>query len=300
LRIAAAELDSPLAVAVYGRWSGGRLLDDGRPWPGPQAAMLRFGGWRRALARAGLPANPRSGPSAVFDLEDAVDAVARAWLELESPPTVAAYEDWRAGRDEFPSTATIRHHVDGWGDVQLAAWPLVHGRELPGIGAADVSEEEEQETTAEQPLGTGYRVASEDLSIPDGDPFERDPQELERSIRSHATIQNQLASMAADRGLVPLSPTAFDPNFDLAVRLPDGTVALVEVKSAKPSNLEGQLKLGLGQILRFGEALRARDERVRHVLAVELAPPSTDWSSLLDRLGVRLVTPENLDTAFDV
>lgn len=60
LRQAARELPSPLAIESYRRWAQER--SDGRPCPGPEAIILRFAGWRRALIRAGLPSNARHGP----------------------------------------------------------------------------------------------------------------------------------------------------------------------------------------------------------------------------------------------
>lgn len=82
-------------------------------------------------------------------------------------------------------------------------------------------------------------------------------------------------------------------------RLPDGSFVLVEVKSATPTNLEGQLRLGLGQLLRYGAILRTHGEKVRHILAVERAPADTVWNALLSELDVTLVTPATLDDTFD-
>lgn len=298
LRTAATELGNPLAHARYAEWSRGRALDGERPWPGPQGMMLRFGSWRNALARAGLPANPTAGPDPRFELSDAVDAMARAWAETGKPPTVGSYDNWRAGREEFPASATARKFVEGWDVLQLAAWPVVHGRRLPGVGSEESGAADSGEPPQAATGGGPYRRASEAQVIAPSDPFERDPQVLERSLGAHSALQNALADAANGRGYEPLSPLSLDPEFDLAWRLPDGTFVLAEVKSATASNLEGQLRLGLGQVLRYGETLRAQGENVRHVLAVELEPSDPSWRSLLDRLGVILVTPETLDAAF--
>lgn len=74
----------------------------------------------------------------------------------------------------------------------------------------------------------------------------------------------------------------------------------MEVKSATPSNLEAQLRLGLGQLLRYGAILRASGETVRHILAVELKPADAAWLDLLDRLEVQCVTPPLIEDAFSV
>lgn len=73
----------------------------------------------------------------------------------------------------------------------------------------------------------------------------------------------------------------------------------VEVKSATPTNLEGQLRLGLGQLLRYGATLQSLGERVRHVLAVERPPEDPVWIALLAKHNVTRVTPNTLDDAFD-
>lgn len=298
LRTAATEFTGPLAHSRYAEWSRGRALDEARPWPGPQGMMLRFGSWRNALARAGLPANPTGGPDPRFELSDAIDAIARAWAETGKPPTVEAYDGWRAGRNEFPASATARKFVEGWDELQLAAWPVVHGRRLPGVGSEEGGEAASEESTLTATGGGPYRRADESQVVAPSDPFERDPQVLERSLGAHSALQNALADAARERGHDPLSPLSLDPEYDLAWRLPDGTFALAEVKSATTSNLEGQLRLGLGQVLRYGEALRAQGELVRYVLAIELEPSDSSWRSLLDRLGVILVTPKTLDAAF--
>ena len=65
LREAALSLASPMGHDAYRRWARGRDRD-GRPWPGTQVAMRRFGGWRRALARAGLPTSRGGGPPMTY------------------------------------------------------------------------------------------------------------------------------------------------------------------------------------------------------------------------------------------
>jgi hypothetical protein len=298
LQVAARELANPMAHYAYAEWTRGRMLDDERPWPGPQGMMLRFGSWRRALARAGLPANPTGGPDPRFELSDAVDGMVEAWRALGRPPTVDAYDAWGAGRDAFPKSATARKFVDGWLELQLAAWPIVHGRQLPGIGSHDGAFEPPEAPPGQARGGGPYRRANEDSDVAPSDPFERDPQELERALGAHSRLQNALADLARDRGLEPLSPLAFDPEYDLGWRLDDGTFVLVEVKSATSVNLEGQLRLGLGQVLRYGATLSARGEKVRHVIAVERLPGDEVWVDLLARLDVQLVSPETLEEVF--
>ena len=138
LRDAARELPAPLSIEGYRRWTqnGG-----GRERPGPELIKVRFGGWRRALARAGLPTNSRSGPRATYEFADVVRAIAAAWREIGRYPSVARYEAWRGGRTDLPAAATARRFAPSWDNLLVAAYPLVYGRPAaPRLATARVPE----------------------------------------------------------------------------------------------------------------------------------------------------------------
>lgn len=103
------------------------LLPDGRPRPGKQAMMLRFGSWRGALQRAGLPANPHSGPQKEYGEVDAVAAVVECWRETGGAPTSEEYERWQRHHEARPSGATVRKLAGNWNPLLVRAWQLVHG-----------------------------------------------------------------------------------------------------------------------------------------------------------------------------
>jgi DNA-binding CsgD family transcriptional regulator len=126
LQEAALDLPSPMGYQAFKDWVAGRQRS-GLPWPGPQVVLLRFGGWRRALVRAGLPVNRGGGPHATYDLQDVVAAIAAAWRELGRCPSVTGYEAWRARRPGLPAPATARHFGESWDDLVAAAYPLVYG-----------------------------------------------------------------------------------------------------------------------------------------------------------------------------
>ena len=107
---------------------------------------------------------------------------------------------------------------------------------------------------AEPQVGTSYREADEDAAVGQRDPFEVDPSLVERALRGHAATQNALAAHVRGRGSDPLSPAPADPNYDLAWR-DAGTVYVAEVKSRTDQNEERQLRLGLGQVLRYRDIL---------------------------------------------
>ena len=79
--------------------------------------------------------------------------------------------------------------------------------------------------------------------------------------------------------------------YDLAWEA-EGVVWVCEVKSLTPNNEEKQLRLGLGQVLRYQEQLScivSPSRVVRAVLAVERHPSDESWHVLCRRLNVSLV-----------
>jgi len=145
--------------------------------------------------------------------------------------------------------------------------------------------------------GVAYQEADEDAKTSKRDPFAVDPALVERGLRGHARTQNALAKLVKDRGLVPRSPLG-DPNFDLAWEV-DGKLFVAEIKSMTNSNQEKQLRLGLGQVLRYQQMLGSPDKDVAAVLAVEKQPSDPGWIELCSTLGVLLVWPETFETILE-
>ena len=109
---ASVALGGILSKEAFEEYARGRTLDDGRGWPTAQTHMLRFGGWRRALVRAGLTANPSSpiAGQTLFDKPQCIDAVRHVARQLKKIPTVSDYDDYaRESNGALPSAATIRH-----------------------------------------------------------------------------------------------------------------------------------------------------------------------------------------------
>ena len=95
--------------------------------------------------------------------------------------------------------------------------------------------------------------------------------------------------MASAR-LVPLSPSDDGPQFDVAWR--DGAdLHVAEIKSTTAANEEHQLRLGLGQLLRYRHALSADGTTVHATLYVEQQPPDPAWSDLCQSLQITLRWP---------
>ena len=136
-----------------------------------------------------------------------------------------------------------------------------------------------------------YRKADEQASVAERDAFSIDPGLIERGIRGHAATQNRVAAFLLSIGLQPTSPLAAEPNFDIAWRTPD-RFYVAEVKSLTDQNEEKQMRLGLGQVLRYAHMMRARN--AAPVLILERKPRDTSWIELCASLGVLLVWPEIL------
>ena len=136
------------------------------------------------------------------------------------------------------------------------------------------------------------RPANEALAVSERDPFSVDPALVQPALRGHARTQNALAAHLHSAGATPLSPVAGGPNFDLAWEQ-DDEVWVAEVKSCSPSNMENQLRLGLGQVLRYRSILADRFHKpVRAMLVVQTEPLDPAWKTLCSDLGIDLRWPE--------
>jgi hypothetical protein len=139
-------------------------------------------------------------------------------------------------------------------------------------------------------LGDAYVAANEEAASSERQPFAVDPTLVDRGLRGHAMTQNALAAYVTDRGHEPRSPSAREPQYDLAWRAGDVTF-VAEVKSVTTSNEESQLRLGLGQVLRYAHLLREAGNTCVPVLAIERLPTDLSWTRLCDTLCVRLCWP---------
>ena len=69
-------------------------------------------------------------------------------------------------------------------------------------------------------------------------------------------------------------------------------------RQARSRNEEQQLRLGLGQVLRYRNLLADGGRRVQAVLAIEHEPSDARWAALRDELAVRLTWPPSFPGAF--
>jgi hypothetical protein len=156
---------------------------------------------------------------------------------------------------------------------------------------------EDQAVPATPMLGTAYREAKVSPLPDERQPFIVDPALVERGLKGHADTQNELAQALRQAGIQPRSRLPHEPNFDLAWKA-RGTVFVAEIKSITDDNEEEQLRLGLGQVLRYRQRLRKLGhERVVAVLVPERSPRDLSWSDLCHELGVVLLGRNELKRA---
>jgi hypothetical protein len=199
---------------------------------------------------------------------------------------------WLRGEDvkrlpEALSAAMVGTKGAGVEEIDADDWPEVaKALDIPASGR-----DGGRGTRPKQPVGGRYRVEDENVGTAKRQPFDVDPDAVDRGLSGHRKTQNALARHLESANLDPLSPVAGDPPFDLAWVESD-RLYVVEVKSVTSANEERQLRLGLGQVLRYAFQLRDRQERVIPVLAVERQPHDKTWRELCNALGVHLTWPE--------
>ncbi len=143
---------------------------------------------------------------------------------------------------------------------------------------------------AGQAVGAAYRPGDEEVESAAPEPFDVDPDERDRGTRT----QNALANAVRGMGLIPLSPSG-EPNYDLAWEAEDGRLFVAEVKSVSAANAERQLRLGLGQVLRYRDLLEGGGREAVALLALSAPPPDERWASLCRKLGIGLVWMPGLE-----
>jgi hypothetical protein len=167
----------------------------------------------------------------------------------------------------------------------IANEPTLSPAELAGPGPASPG------------LGAPYRHVPVTELSGDRDPFSVDLALVERGLRGHTDTQNELASVLSNAGIEPLRGLPPGPIFDLAWQK-DGTVFVAEVKSITAGNEELQLRLGLGQVLRYKQRLTGLGhDRVVAVLVPEHQPRDSSWRELCQDLGVVLLCGNELERA---
>jgi len=141
------------------------------------------------------------------------------------------------------------------------------------------------------PVGVPYRAAKPTTPTASASSYQVDPDKVGRGLQGHQATLDALADAVRAQELVPLEPAPGGPAYDLAWETPT-TIYVAEVKSLTPANAEQQLRLGLGQVLRYWHAMTHTSKPVVAVLAVEHQPANPGWRALCQRVGVQLLWPD--------
>ena len=121
-----------------------------------------------------------------------------------------------------------------------------------------------------------------------------DPAERDRATATHRRLENWLLERLEREGIQPLDPQG-SVEFDLAWLERDGSLTVCEVKSTS-GHEDGQIRLGLGQVLHYAARLRAGWPRsINPVLFIEDVPTDPVWPPLCDEHGVILAWPASWD-----
>lgn len=131
------------------------------------------------------------------------------------------------------------------------------------------------------------------------DPFEIDPQKIDRGTRAYTKLRNAFASHLQAHGFDPLSPAPGEPDFDVAWRF-TYVQYVAQVKSISDVNEEQQLRLGLGQLLRVHHVLRESVKSVIPVLVTSRQPKDPLWVKLFKGQSIHLIWPETFPLITDV
>jgi hypothetical protein len=119
--------------------------------------------------------------------------------------------------------------------------------------------------------------------------FDTNPDLQARGAAAHAKTQNAMADALERYGLSPVSIRG-GAACDLAWEW-NGVLNVAEVKSLTRANEERQLRLGLGQVLRYRDLARAQRDSANAWLVIERPPSDDSWRRLCSDLDVVLAWP---------
>jgi len=210
---------------------------------------------------------------AIRSLDQEIRAIEARLRERFGRPTYAPFEAGNRPIHPFPA--------------YLTKMPREMVMLFPGTAEVAALELEDPKPVPTEAHRT-YRRTNEHVLVSDRNPFSVDPALVERGLRAHAQAQNELADFLEWHGIRPLSPAPTEPNFDLAFAHED-VLIIVEVK-ALAGDIDRQLQIGVGQVLRYAQLMAFDRDMVVPALALDREPPA-DWLELAASVGVMVGWP---------
>ena len=165
--------------------------------------------------------------------------------------------------------------------------PQVRGSKSTGVVLKDYR------VVAPADVGRSYREADENPPHFEKEtPPAKDPDSVGRGLAAHNKTQNAIAQVVRKFGWIPLSPSSKEPEYDIAWKIKE-TLYVCEVKSLSASNEERQLRMAIGQVIRYRQKLGALGyEPVIAVIATEVCPVDKSWDDLCTNENIVLLWPE--------
>jgi hypothetical protein len=145
-------------------------------------------------------------------------------------------------------------------------------------------------TNGEIAFGVPYVTSPPPKGVALGQPFDVDPDTVDRALAAHHATLVALAAWVESQGWAPRLPASGEPLYDLAW-VSSNIVNVAEVKSTTAANRESQLRLGLGQVLRYRQQLSGPGHDVTPWLVAENEVSDLSWGSTCADVGVRLFWP---------
>jgi hypothetical protein len=234
-----------------------------------------------------------------------------AFGDVLSDPEVVADHDNGFWADSSLTAAAPRVRIRYWVPPGLPLWFNLHSGVLSGLSVARArggtafalsdddwkalqtlagAEAEHRPSPLGATPGTPYENVQRAMRGAPRDPFEVDPDKVDRGNQAHVDTVNALADHLRAMGVTPLSPRVSEPEFDLAWEK-ESTLFVAEIKSLTEANEEKQLRLGLGQVLRYRHQLAREGRVVAAVLVAEREPRDISWHTTCSAIGVRLAWP---------
>ncbi|THJ24509.1 MAG: hypothetical protein CAF45_004880 [Nitrospira sp. CG24E] len=168
--------------------------------------------------------------------------------------------------------------------------PQVRGAKEVGLVVKDYR------VKAPAEFGTAYRDANEvpavhERQVADTD----DPDRIGLGLAAHNRTQNTIAEVVRTLGWNPRSPAANEPEYDLAWQTESG-LFVCEVKSLSVANEERQMRMAIGQVIRYRQKLTAAGyEPVTAVIGIEKHPSDTSWEELCRDEDIVLIWPDTAE-----
>lgn len=223
------------------------------------------------------------------------------WLDLEGPFLLDApvtLADLRADGPRILATldrladrfGTIYTPFYGYGDRHELRPAQYYLNKLPSALVELLSDDSVPEPEpSPDSVGVRWRRPTVTESPERCRQVEVDLEAVERGLHGHVNTEAVVAAALAAHGIESLSPAPGDPNFDIAWRA-DGTLFIAEVKSLTETNEERQLRLGLGQVLRYRSQLSRQTRlEVRALLIPERPPSDLSWEAVCASVDVTLI-----------